>query len=97
MGRFLHNLSKIPRLFLILLIRIYQYTLSPFLAFVSGGRCCRFEPTCSHYAIEALQTHGVFRGCWLALRRILRCHPWGGSGHDPVPRRMSNSEIPKPE
>ena len=46
---------------------------------------CRFQPTCSSYAIEALQVHGVFKGTWLAVRRIGRCHPWGGSGYDPVP------------
>lgn len=46
---------------------------------------CRFTPTCSEYAIQALRKHGPFRGSWLAVRRILRCHPWGGSGYDPVP------------
>jgi hypothetical protein len=65
---------------LIGLVRIYQATLSPFL----GGHC-RFLPSCSEYAIEALRTHGALRGGWLALRRILRCHPFGGSGYDPVP------------
>ena len=64
------------------LVRLYQWTLSPLL-----GANCRFEPTCSAYAIEALDTHGVIRGGWLALRRIGRCHPWGGSGFDPVPPR----------
>ncbi len=47
--------------------------------------CCRFTPTCSQYALEALRRHGPVKGSWLALRRILRCHPWGGSGYDPVP------------
>lgn len=46
---------------------------------------CRFTPTCSQYAIEAVMRHGIFRGSWLTLRRIMRCHPWGGSGYDPVP------------
>lgn len=47
--------------------------------------CCRYVPTCSEYAVEAVLKHGIFHGGWLALRRILRCHPWGGSGYDPVP------------
>ena len=63
-------------------IRLYQYTLSPVLP-----RNCRYQPTCSAYAIEALRRHGVAQGGWLALRRILRCHPWGGQGFDPVPER----------
>jgi uncharacterized protein len=61
-------------------IRAYRLLLSP----VIGPRC-RYLPSCSDYALEALQRHGVRRGAWLALRRILRCHPWGGSGYDPVP------------
>ncbi|MCM1449893.1 MAG: membrane protein insertion efficiency factor YidD [Clostridiales bacterium] len=47
--------------------------------------CCRFTPTCSEYALEALRRHGALKGGWLTLRRLLRCHPWGGSGYDPVP------------
>ena len=47
--------------------------------------CCRYEPSCSRYAAEALRVHGFFKGCWLTLRRLLRCHPWGGFGYDPVP------------
>ena len=62
------------------LVRAYQVILSP----VLGGRC-RFAPSCSHYAIEAYERHGALRGTWLTLRRLLRCHPWGGSGFDPVP------------
>ncbi len=64
----------------VLLIRIYQYTISPFFP-----NSCRFTPTCSQYGIEAFQKHGVFKGFWLTLKRVLRCHPWGGSGYDPVP------------
>ncbi len=64
----------------ILPIRIYQYTLSPLLPM-----SCRHVPTCSQYAIEALRTHGLVRGTYLAVHRILRCHPWGTSGYDPVP------------
>jgi len=65
---------------LIALVRAYQLTLSPFL-----GGSCRFLPTCSVYAIEALETHGAWRGSALALRRLSSCHPFGRSGHDPVP------------
>ncbi len=66
------------------LIRAYQLVLSPLL-----GPSCRYAPTCSHYAIEAIGRHGAWRGGWLAARRILRCHPWGGSGYDPVPERAA--------
>lgn len=65
---------------LLLLVRGYQVTLRPFV----GGHC-RFHPTCSDYAIEALRTHGALRGGWLTVRRLARCHPWGGCGFDPVP------------
>ena len=61
-------------------IRIYQLTLSPWL-----GRQCRYEPTCSHYAHEAIERFGARRGVWLAMKRLGRCHPWGRSGYDPVP------------
>jgi len=64
---------------LIALVRAYQLTLSPFL-----GGSCRFLPTCSNYAIEALRTHGAWRGSLLAARRLLSCHPFGRSGFDPV-------------
>ena len=64
-------------------IRIYQYTLSPLL----GPNKCRFQPTCSHYTIEAIQEWGIFKGLWLGIKRISKCHPWGGHGFDPVPKR----------
>ena len=64
------------------LIRIYQWLISPLLP-----RACRFAPSCSDYAAEAIALHGAGRGGWLALRRLLRCHPWGGEGFDPVPQR----------
>ena len=65
---------------LIAIVRAYQYLLSPW-----WGSQCRFTPTCSHYAIEALERHGALAGTWLAVRRILRCHPWSAGGYDPVP------------
>lgn len=65
---------------LIWFVKFYQKCLSPF---CSG--CCRFRPTCSQYMIEALQTHGIVKGLYLGIKRILKCHPWGGSGYDPVP------------
>ncbi|MGF1632498.1 MAG: membrane protein insertion efficiency factor YidD [Phycisphaerae bacterium] len=64
---------------LISLVWCYRYTLGPFL----GGHC-RFHPTCSQYAIDAVNLHGPLRGGWRALKRIARCHPWGGSGYDPA-------------
>lgn len=65
---------------LIVLVRFYQYCISPL-----KPPCCRFTPTCSAYALQALRKYGPIKGGWLSLRRILRCHPWGGSGYDPVP------------
>jgi putative membrane protein insertion efficiency factor len=62
------------------LVRFYQVCISPL-----KPASCRFTPTCSQYALEALRKYGPFKGSWLALRRILRCHPWGGRGYDPVP------------
>lgn len=71
---------------LTLLIRVYRVTLSPLLGALSGpGGGCRFQPTCSAYALEAVRQHGAMRGAWLTLKRIGRCHPWGECGYDPVP------------
>lgn len=68
------------------LIRFYQRFLSPLLKVAFGPHSgCRYQPTCSHYFLQAVETHGPLRGSWLGLRRILRCHPWGGFGEDPVP------------
>ncbi len=68
------------------IIRVYQCTLSPLLCFVCGPDSgCRFTPTCSVYFLEAVEIHGVWRGSWLGLKRLARCHPWGGCGYDPVP------------
>lgn len=74
-------------------LRLYQLTLSPALHALFGPGCgCRFEPTCSCYASEALLKHGFFAGCQLALRRILRCHPWHPGGYDPVPGLKSEKK-----
>ena len=67
-----------------LLIRLYQWTVSPFL-----GPRCRFHPSCSHYAHEAVGRFGVLAGGWLSIRRLLRCHPWHPGGLDPVPPRAA--------
>lgn len=64
----------------VVLVRSYQLCISPL-----TPSACRFTPTCSQYALEALRKHGLFKGLWLTVRRLARCHPWGGSGYDPVP------------
>ena len=74
---------------LVLLVRLYQWTLRPFI-----GAHCRFEPSCSHYAIEALQSHGPFHGSRLAASRILRCNPWNAGGWDPCPACRTPSYRP---
>jgi putative membrane protein insertion efficiency factor len=73
------GILQIISLPLIGMIRLYQWMISPWL-----GPKCRFVPSCSQYAIEAFRKYGLFKGGWMAIRRISRCHPWGGSGHDPV-------------
>ncbi len=73
----MRTLATLP---LLMLIRAYQLCVSPFMA-----PACRFTPTCSHYAREAISRHGACKGTWLALKRLARCHPFGGSGYDPVP------------
>lgn len=76
------------RTILIGLIRFYQVAISPW-----TPAACRYDPTCSQYALEAIRGHGGLRGGWLALRRIGRCHPWGGRGYDPVPPPPDDSQI----
>lgn len=71
---------------LIKCVRFYQIAISPTLHRLGGPNSgCRFTPTCSHYAIEAIKSHGAIKGSWLGLKRIARCNPWGGAGPDPVP------------
>jgi putative membrane protein insertion efficiency factor len=74
------QIARLLSWLLVLPIRFYQFCISPLL-----GPSCRFTPTCSEYARQALIKYGPFKGLWLALKRLLRCHPWGGSGYDPVP------------
>ena len=76
----MNPLSKFFGKLLILPIRFYQRFISPL-----TPPACRYTPTCSQYAVEAIRRHGPVRGLWLAIKRISRCHPWGGSGYDPVP------------
>ena len=71
---------KIFNLIFIIPIKLYEILLSPLL-----GQSCRYHPTCSQYTIEAIEKYGPIKGIWLGTKRIARCHPWGGSGHDPVP------------
>lgn len=75
-------LQKFFIIILIKLIRFYQVALSPWL-----GKNCRYQPTCSQYMLEALKVYGLYKGVFLAIKRILSCHPWGGSGYDPVPHK----------
>jgi len=74
------TILKILALPFIAIIKIYQLIISPLL-----GPQCRFTPTCSHYAVEAFKKYGIFKGFWLTVKRISRCHPLGGHGYDPVP------------
>jgi putative membrane protein insertion efficiency factor len=74
------NLLKILALPFIGFIKLYQLMISPWL-----GPSCRFTPTCSQYGLEAFKRYGVLKGFWLTVKRISRCHPWGGHGYDPVP------------
>ena len=80
MKRFFHFLLRLLSLVLLVPIRFYQLVISPL-----TPPSCRFTPTCSEYARQAILKHGPFKGLYLAIHRLLRCHPWGGSGYDPVP------------
>ncbi|HKK45254.1 MAG TPA: membrane protein insertion efficiency factor YidD [Balneolaceae bacterium] len=70
------------------LVRLYQLIISPWMP-----SSCRYHPTCSQYSIEALRKHGALKGIWLTIKRVARCHPWGGSGYDPVPDTEHKSKI----
>jgi putative membrane protein insertion efficiency factor len=87
---------NIPQHILIFWVRLYRAVISPAKIFVFGplGRC-RFTPSCSAYALEAIRVHGALRGSWLAVRRLCRCHPWGGCGSDPVPPRSQGGRRDK--
>ena len=84
MKQWLNNTDALIRKIIVfpfvMMIRFYQLCISPL-----TPPSCRFTPTCSQYAIQALRKHGIFKGGWLTIKRIARCHPWGGSGYDPVP------------
>jgi putative membrane protein insertion efficiency factor len=89
----LRHLADVPRRLLIALVRLYRFWLSPWL----GSRCL-YEPTCSMYALQALQRHGAAAGSYLTVRRLLRCGPWCAAGHDPVPDappRLFSSLLPR--
>lgn len=73
-------MKRMMQKILISCVRFYQLTISSL-----SGRCCRFQPTCSEYARQAIEIHGCIKGTWLTLKRLLKCHPWGKSGYDPVP------------
>ena len=73
-------LKVIAGYFFIVLIKGYQYLISPL-----SAASCRYTPTCSQYGVEAIKKHGAFKGGWLTIKRIASCNPWGGHGHDPVP------------
>lgn len=77
------RLSRIPVTLLLAAVRAYRFFLSPWL-----GSSCRFEPTCSAYALQAFEVHGATAGTYLTLTRLARCHPWCNGGHDPVPARL---------
>lgn len=76
-------MNKLIKKLFILPIRLYQILLSPLL----GANKCRYQPTCSNYMIQAIEEWGIFKGTWLGLKRIGRCHPWGGHGYDPIPKK----------
>ncbi|MDV7188162.1 membrane protein insertion efficiency factor YidD [Lutibacter sp. TH_r2] len=83
----MNKVTKILAIPFIWLVRFYQAAISPY-----TPSSCRYSPTCSSYTLEALQKHGIIKGGWLALKRIGSCHPWGGSGYDPVPENEEEKQ-----
>lgn len=81
------KVTKILAIPFIWLVRFYQAAISPY-----TPSACRYTPTCSSYTLEALKVHGIFKGGWLAIKRIGSCHPWGGSGYDPVPPKENKEK-----
>jgi putative membrane protein insertion efficiency factor len=90
---------KVAQYILIGMLRLYRATVSPVLGFLCGGLGlgCRFTPTCSQYALEAVQRYGAFRGSLLAMKRLGKCHPFGSSGHDPVPVKEKTGRVGCPQ
>ena len=76
----LRTIQYLPRNLCVAILRLYRAVISPLY-----GDVCRYYPSCSSYALQAIQRYGVVRGIWMGTKRIARCHPWGGHGHDPVP------------
>ena len=81
----IRSLGRLLALPILGLVWLYRLAISPWL-----GDNCRYEPSCSAYAMDALRLHGAFHGSWMAAKRIARCHPWGGSGYDPVPEKQED-------
>ena len=80
-------MNRILKKMVILPIRFYQLAISPLI-----GQKCRYQPTCSHYMVEAIEEWGIIKGIWLGLKRIFTCHPWGGHGYDPVPKNLKSEK-----
>jgi uncharacterized protein len=89
MKQVVNFILKLLGWFLLVPVYIYKYAISPI-----TPASCRFTPTCSEYAVEAIKIHGPFVGFWLGSKRILRCHPWGGHGYDPVPPKKVKNKLP---
>jgi len=84
-----HLVRQAVKALLVALLMAYRYAVSPLLHMIAPGSGCRFEPSCSDYALQAVRRHGPLSGSWLAAKRVARCHPWGGHGYDPVPDSCS--------